>query len=227
MVIAFTGLKGSGKSEACKYIESIVTNAVRINFKDALVQEMKERLPDVLRRLSEQYQCTIDELFATKPPIMRELMQNYGTEVRRGDYDTYWTDQWHNAATEAELSGRRVLVDDCRFLNEAQAVRALNGTIIRIVRPDIAATDTHQSETEMDQIAVDHTVQSITGDLEGMYAQLHSILNPGGTVQCDTCRAIGQQNTPFGMLWCPTTTWHPVLLKVTCDRCKDTKPSST
>lgn len=175
-VLAFTGLKGSGKSEACKYIESIAPNVVRINFKDALVQEMKERLPDVLRRLSEQYQCTIDELFATKPPIMRELMQNYGTEVRRGDNPNYWTDQWIEAAYEENRFDHAVLVDDCRFLNEASAVRKLGGMVIRIERPDIAAHDTHQSETEMDQIAVDYTVQSITGDLEGMYAQLDVIL---------------------------------------------------
>jgi len=179
---AFTGKKGSGKSTAAKYVAK-KTGAVRINFKDALVQEMKENFPDLLEELS--YLYNPDEhgmegwnfLFREKPDLVRALMQNYGTEVRRGDNPDYWTQKWFYKVNQLD----NVVTDDVRFLNEAKGVKFLDGVIIRIIRSDITSTKGHLSETEMDQIEADYTVEVEKGDLIDLYQQLDAIIGDAKT----------------------------------------------
>jgi hypothetical protein len=107
---------------------------------------------------------TIDLLFKKKPAVVRALLQNYGTEVRRAEDPDYWVDAWGQLASV--LSNEDLVVDDVRFLNEAVAVKSVGGTLIRIVREDMASEDTHASETEQDSIEVDYTVSVKTGELD-------------------------------------------------------------
>lgn len=183
MIYAFTGKKQSGKSTAVKYLLNKRPFTV-LNFKDALIIELKERFPQLLNAIIDvmnitdydgrpEKRWTFERLFTEKPPLIRGLMQNYGTDVRRNDDDAYWVTQWAKKAAEMDTD---VIVDDVRFLNEAQAVRNLGGTIIRIVRSDLASTDDHISETEMDAIVADHTITVQTGDFETLYMLLDMIV---------------------------------------------------
>lgn len=174
MIYAFVGMKQSGKSTACAYIEKKLGNAVRINFKDALVEEVKSGFPDLLEYLAEQYKCTVDELFDTKPPEVRKLLQNYGTNVRRKDDDSYWVNKW--LVRQMNKRPEHTTTDDVRFINEAQAVKAAGGILIRINRPDLPDNDMHQSEQEQKQIVCDYEIDCIKGDLEGLYRELDKIL---------------------------------------------------
>jgi adenylate kinase family enzyme len=165
MIIGFTGYKQSGKSTASAYIQE-KTGAVRVNFKDALIAEVAQNFPTLLTEIAKVTDSK--DLFTEKPPLMRALLQEYGTEVRRCDNPNYWVDKW--LATAGEYPN--VVVDDVRFLNEAKAVKDMGGTIVRIVRNDIVSTDSHSSETEMEQILVDHTIVVNKGDFEGLYRAL-------------------------------------------------------
>lgn len=185
MIYAFTGLMGSGKTTACEHLlTKHVGRFKKINFKDALVLEMREKLPDVMREIiyliermeydpSEPW--TVDRLFRDKPPIFRALMQNYATEIRRADDPAYWIIRWKAAVTNALNDGRSVVVDDCRFLNEAAAIKDMAGVIIRIERADIQDTGSHTSETEMLQITPDHTISVSKGEHERLYEALDVI----------------------------------------------------
>jgi len=172
MIIAFTGFKQVGKSTACAHLAE-KHGFVRHNFKDALVREMKENLPTVLKLLSSQYACSVEELFDHKPPLMRALMQNYGTDVRRKDDDYYWIDKWHDGVCEDEAD---YVVDDVRFLNEADAISQYDGIIIRLTRPDIQTGGTHQSELEHLDIPFDYEISCEQGDHESLYKSLDQIL---------------------------------------------------
>jgi hypothetical protein len=179
MLTAFVARKGSGKSEACKYIESIDPSAVRVNFKDALVAEIRECMPDVLRELSQLYTMSVDELFSQKPPAARALLQNFGTELRR-EFDRrpdYWVMKWAEVARAEIKQGNHVLVDDCRFLNEADMVRELGGKIVKIVRDDIPANDGHRSETEMMEIECDTIIYTSKGDFDTFFASIDDFLS--------------------------------------------------
>ena len=183
LIIAFTGKKRHGKSTACEYIQEKYPNAVRVNFKDAMVLEMREKLPDTMREICALMEkidydgmnpWTPDRLFKDKPPVFRALMQNYGTEVRRGDYEEYWVLRWMKEALKHEI----VVTDDVRRCNECDAVRELRGIVIRIVREGYADDgDTHVSETEMDAIVPDYTVVVRDGDLWDMHRQLDAVLS--------------------------------------------------
>ena len=189
-LIAFTGKKQTGKSTACKYLEEKY-GFTRVNFKDALIAELKQNFPDLLMSIMKQsflngdidtdpcfdYILALTELFQNKPPPIRTLMQNYGTNVRRRDKDSYWVDEWKDEIEYMVVSGSEgVTVDDCRFLNEAEAVKQGDGIIIRLVRTDMTHTDTHQSETEMDSIVPDFTIVCNGGDEDNLYTKLDEIM---------------------------------------------------
>jgi hypothetical protein len=171
MIIGLIGFKQVGKSTAAKYLAE--HGFARINMKDALVAELRKNFPDLLRELSQAYHMDVDKLFENKPPAMRALMQNYGTEVRRSDKDSYWTDKWKEAAS---YEGDNIVVDDVRFINEAEAVRSRGGILIRLVRPDITSGGTHSSETEQLQIVADHTIECKPGEHETLYKSLDEII---------------------------------------------------
>lgn len=181
MIIGLIGFKQVGKSTAAKYLES--RGFRRINMKDALIAEMQKNLPDVINAFCNIYNkyewdgvnpWTPDRLFNEKPLGFRELMQNYGTEVRRGDKDSYWTDKWKQSVSLS--SNPDIVVDDVRFINEAEAVRSEGGILIRLVRPDVTSGGTHASEVEQLQIVADYAIEVGPGEHEKLYEELDDII---------------------------------------------------
>jgi len=172
MIIGITGFKQSGKSTAAKYLEDKY-GFTRHNFKDALVQELKDNFPDLLAELEIHYNLSTPHLFIQKPPLMRALMINYGTEVRRKDDSNYWVGEWISRTITANYN---LVADDVRFLNEAIAVRESGGIIIRLTRPDLLTGGDHVSETEQLQIVADHTIDCNPGDKEALYRALDKII---------------------------------------------------
>jgi hypothetical protein len=180
MIVGLTGKKRSGKSTAAEYIEKM--GASRLNFKDALITEVAEGFPDLIDAIITTmnkldyngWAWTYGRLVAEKPPLFRTLLQNYGTEVRRGDHPDYWVDQWID---DADYIDGHIVADDVRFQNEAQAVWDKGGIIIKIERSDLEQNDSHVSETEMDHIAPDYTISVKTGELDKMFTELDRILS--------------------------------------------------
>jgi len=179
-IIGLVGFKQVGKSTAAKYLEKKY-GFTRHNFKDALVQEIKDNFPDLLTQIVIAGRdlgfkaMNWNELFEEKPPLMRALLQNYATDVRRKDNPDYWTNQWMGKA--ARVPSWKIVADDVRFLNEAQAIRDGGGFIIRLVRSDILTGGTHVSETEQLEIVADHTIECDPGDHAALYRALDDIIN--------------------------------------------------
>lgn len=182
LIIGFCGYAGSGKSTAAKYLEEKY-KFKRVNFKDGLVAEMKERLPDVLEAIAKEtmvshdldYKCSVDELFEHKPPIMRALMQNYGTEVRRRDDSEYWVKKWVESVNN--LKYPHIVVDDVRFFNELSALVEMDGILIRITRPDITSAGSHASETEQTKFVQDFLIEGEPNSHYAIYKQLDEVIN--------------------------------------------------
>lgn len=167
MIIAFTGPMKSGKTEACKYLG--IHGFTRVSFKDAMIEEMKQTFPDFLNEVASFYQSTVDDLFKIKPREIRKFMQNYGTDLRRREDPNHWVDKWLTQT----YNHIDICVDDCRFLNEAKAVKSRNGIIVRLFRD--AQEDSHISETEMANIQVDHMINN-NGTYEELYYSLNKLL---------------------------------------------------
>jgi len=180
MIIGLIGYMRSGKTTAAGFLETM-HGFQRVSFKDALVAEMKENFPDLLNEIAvgNGYhqiggvvpEPDIWELFKEKPPLMRALMQNYGTEVRRKDDPNYWIKRWIEGS---EIPGD-IVVDDVRFKNEAEAVRARGGVLIRVERTDITSGGDHASETQMDGVVADYTISAGPGELDEIYKKIDII----------------------------------------------------
>lgn len=170
MIIAFIGYKQSGKSTASKYLEEKYGFKPH-NFKDALIEEIKTYFPDFIKKECELYNCDVGHLFEKKPGHIRQFMQNFATELRRANNPDYWVDKWwYNAQYEG-----KIVIDDCRFLNEAKEIQDRNGVIIKIIRTGQETTDPHQSEQEFNQIIPDYTIEVATGEQELLYKKINEI----------------------------------------------------
>lgn len=186
-IIGICGYKGSGKSEVAKYIAENY-RFKRLNFKDSLVTEIKERFPDLLNVIVDtmdktEYngtdQWTVDKLFISKPRLVRALMQNYGTELRRKDDINYWAEKWTEKANEM---GCNLVADDVRFFNELSAIVEKNGILIRVVREDITTGGEHASEKEQEKFIEDFTIVAKKGGLLDVYKQIDQIME---TIKAD------------------------------------------
>lgn len=89
-------------------------------------------------------------------PEVRALLQRCGTEAGRA---VLGDDVWVRAALDRLPEGD-VVFTDVRFTNEADAIRAAGGVVVRVDRPSLPAPgpDTHPSETALDGYDFDHTV---------------------------------------------------------------------
>ena len=139
---------------------------VRRGFADALKDEVLDRLPRTLGAYLEStmhLENTADRrrlMYELKPPLVRALLQEYGTEVRRADDPRYWVKKV--AGWGEDYRPQRLVVPDVRFRNEIEFVRALGGRYVRVDRPGVesVALDTHASESELDGVEPDYVIRN-------------------------------------------------------------------
>lgn len=128
-VVALTGVAGSGKSTAAGYLQRRGYQLVKF----------AGPLKDMLRAIGlaeQQIEGGEKErpaaLLQGKTP--RHAMQTLGTEWGRKCLgDDFWVGLWRARVDAILENGGRVVVDDCRFPNEAAAIRAMGGDIYRLV----------------------------------------------------------------------------------------------
>jgi hypothetical protein len=105
-------------------------------------------------------QATYDEVFNTKPPHIRKLLQEEGTERGR---NVYGPNVWCDVATAwmqllSETWGEdKFVFPDIRFPNEVEFIQKLGGKCYRVVAPEREALNKltpearlHISETALD-----------------------------------------------------------------------------
>lgn len=143
-IIAFTGYAGSGKTTAAKIL--IENGWARGKFAAPLKNMLRCLLlgqglntREVERMIEGDLKEVPSPLLCGKSP--RHAMQTLGTEWGRTCIDE---DLWVDAAMRG-VSGPTVF-DDCRFPNEAAAIRKAGGAIIEIQRPGVGPVNGHVSE---------------------------------------------------------------------------------
>lgn len=104
----------------------------------------------------------------------RHLMQTLGTEWGRGINANLWADLTINKAASA--SGK-VIIDDMRFPNEFEAVKAAGGTTILVTRPGVERpANCHPSEGQLDAFPFDHHVIN-DGSVDKLTTQVLNLLS--------------------------------------------------
>lgn len=146
MIIGLTGYAGSGKSTAAAVLVDLGWSQRK--FAAPLKAMLRAMLdiqgvpPDVVERMIEgdlKERCSV--MLGGKTP--RHAMQALGTEWGRMRLaDSIWIE----AAMRTVDSKGLTVFDDCRFPNEAEAIRVRGGVVVRIERPGVGPINGHVSE---------------------------------------------------------------------------------
>jgi len=156
MIIGLTGLAGSGKSEVAQVLREL-GNFRRVPFAGPL-KDMLAAVGFTHAQLWGDEKATpIPDLGGVTP---RHVMQTLGTEWGRGCvHPDIGITLWRR---RAEGFGGNIVVDDVRFPNEVEAVKALGGVVWRVERPGVEAMG-HESEVHIPHLAVDGVIRNKAG----------------------------------------------------------------
>ena len=159
MIIGLTGLAGSGKSEVAAALREF-GGFKRVPLAGPL-KSMLETVGFTHAQLWGDEKATPLADFGGKTP--RHIMQTLGTDWGRQMVDQdIWITLWKKSVTVGPHADYNVVVDDVRFPNEVEAVRALGGQVWRVERPGVA-TMGHESETHIANLAVDRILPNTAG----------------------------------------------------------------
>jgi len=142
-VIALVGLIGSGKDTVADYLQNIHhfrRESFASTLKDAVscIFGWDRDFLEGRTSYSREWRETIDEWWSARLDIPdltpRWVLQHWGTNVLRSNFHN---DIWI-ASLENKLRNNRdnVIITDCRFPNEIDAITEQGGVVIRIKRGD-------------------------------------------------------------------------------------------
>jgi dephospho-CoA kinase len=173
-IISLIGPAGCGKSTIATYLNNR-HNYRRISFAEPL----KSMLATLLRLQGASHSEIYEMLYGSQKEIAtkyfagytpRRAMQTLGTEWRDTLAKDLWTRIWENRIKNET----KIVVEDMRFLHEAQAVKRKEGLIVRIDRPFFGPSE-HPSEREYLDIVPDF-VLSNSRDMNYLFENLREFL---------------------------------------------------
>jgi hypothetical protein len=167
-VVALSGAAGSGKSTASAYLATKGYTLVKfagplkemcraVGLTDAMIEGALKEVPQ--------------EMLQGKTP--RQFMQWLGTEFGRDLIGpNFWTDLWRARVEKILSDGGKVVTDDCRFANEAAAVRRMGGDIYRLVgRGGISGGHSSEKQDWQADVVIENT-----GTIEQLHVALDKLL---------------------------------------------------
>lgn len=161
-VIALTGAARHGKDAAAKLLLRLLPGAERFAFSDALSVE-----------------CRVHHGMTKRHP---QLLQDVGM-MWRDARPGVWLDALYGAICDRQPD--IAVITGVRFQDEADLVRAIGGTLVRVVRLDSHGqpyvTDdrdpSHRAEREIAALPVDAELVAQSGDLAGLAVQLRRLFD--------------------------------------------------
>ena len=203
MLLGLAGAAGAGKDTCAQLL--VTSGFVQLAFADALRDEVAEAwrvdLAMLVDRGTKEWPIPalatgncLDARFVhrmlelgyspTEPRSARWVMQRWGTDYRRAlDGDAYWID--HALQRLMRLRGQghaRVVITDVRFDNEVQAVRALGGACVQVLRPDTIALQADTARHGSARLPAGLEAEAIHNDggLQHLEAELARVLHALG-----------------------------------------------
>lgn len=153
MILGLSGKKCSGKSWAASYIIEQYTG-VELAF--------AAPLKELARSLFARYLSEDVDPWNDKRPEVRRFLQVLGTDLFRAYDPDVWVRLCVADAARHTARGTNVVISDLRFPNEADAIVAAGGLVLRCEADEAvraervrrlyedSANDTHPSETALD-----------------------------------------------------------------------------
>lgn len=176
-VVAFVARAGSGKTTATNFVKSLKPRYFEtVSFAAPLKKLAGALMGFEDEQLYGSLKETMDPRYGMTP---REFMQRLGNEARLHIHDRVWVDAAMNRVSAVRHRGKVALIDDCRYANEAEAIRNIGGLVIKIESPDrvSAADPNHPSEKGVDKIRAEYTIINHQKDgLDAFFDKIRTIL---------------------------------------------------
>jgi len=141
MIVGIVGLIGAGKDTAADYLcnfHGFRRESFANTLKDAVacVFGWDRVLLEGRTKQAREWREQVDPWWAQRlnvPDLTpRYVLQQWGTEVcRRGFHDDIWIASLENKLRNSQDD---VVISDCRFPNEIQAIKQAGGLVVRVVR---------------------------------------------------------------------------------------------
>jgi len=179
-LIAFSGLAGSGKSTAAKYLVK-KHGFIRVRFANTMKKMVAAMLEDAghsAREILEAVDGDKKEIpfFALGGRTPRYVLQTLGTEWGRKLLgETIWVNITKSKIERILSEGGKVVVDDVRFQNEADIIGELGGETYRIIRTLTASVSEESHQSEMQWLDEDNAIVN-DGDINDLEEQLEDII---------------------------------------------------
>lgn len=159
MIVALNGLKQSGKDTVAAYLIKEYGFERR-----AFADPMKKSIAALFDiPFHEIDKLKTDDGFSVNlldggerisSLTFREFLQRYGTEAHRGVFgENFWLD--YTLPKNAYYAGRKIVITDLRFENEAHRIRDCGGYVVGIHRPGLDGSDLHSSEKPLPTSEID------------------------------------------------------------------------
>ena len=170
-IIALTGNMMSGKSTVAKYLVE-QHDFVLVKFAEPLkwmLQSIGLGMEEIEGNKKELPMTLLSE--NTPRFAMQTLGQEWGRDIMG---ENFWVNIWKDRVKHLLAQGYYdIVTDDCRYLNEQQAVAEMGGSVWKVVRPHSQSTlltemsQEHRSETAMEEIEVNEIIQN-TKDIHNL-----------------------------------------------------------
>lgn len=190
MRIAFTGKLASGKTTAAKFLVD-ERDFVRM----ALADELKAIGAEIATWMHQSRVLSHEDrmrLLDKKTTLGRRWLQFLGTECLRSRLPDIWIQILLHKIRSSAMS--KIVVDDARFLNEAQTLRQAGFLVVKVQTPEadrlarieelypqyrgrLEELSAHPSETEVDLVEPDVLIVN-RGSLEDLKAEVLGINGP-------------------------------------------------
>jgi len=170
-LIGLVGRKGSGKDTAAMGLLSD-RRWVRV----ALADPLREVVKTMFQLTDED--CDDRDRKEQPGPLgvsYRRGMQAVGTELVRNQLqkvlpeigsEGFWIQHMRRTVERHWQEGKRVVITDVRFEDEADAIIELGGLLVFVDRPGLDTSDGHSSETGVDAIVAKHRAPDMLVRLE-------------------------------------------------------------
>lgn len=101
---------------------------------------------------------------------LRDVLQRFGTEAMRGTFgQQFWIERWLCEYNGYKVKDANVVITDCRFENEAQAVKQMGGYVVQLSR-DVeglqGVESQHISERRLPKQFIDFYIDNNSGFFE-------------------------------------------------------------
>lgn len=165
IVIGLSGYARAGKDTAAAALVER-HGFTRTAFADALRDMLYALNPSIPiatdKEIDVPYHAPLQDLVdsfgwegAKSEPHVRKLLQRLGTEAGRA---VLGQDIWVDTLFRSPPA--RLVIPDVRFPNEAEAIKAHGGVVIRVDRPGCQPVNGHPSETALDDFNFDSVVHN-------------------------------------------------------------------